>query len=392
MSDQRLRTVILPMPDGERIALSIEASSGLPHVDFSRYVLLDRRAKRACSTTINDFAALAILEEWAANRGINLSERLRGLTSFSAKEISDLVLRLRERRHATSKSRVVSDGRWVNRVDAVRAYFKFEFGEALHRLAKDNSRYGASLDKAQRVLTQLKRDRPVFSSSPRVGLPPRLVERLFFVTGEDHPENPWEDNVRKRNRMMILLLCCLGMRLGELLSLRLSDVRSRGGLPEVDIRHHPIDPNDSRKIQPGLKTLGRRLPIGRTLAKACDDYIQNARLTNRASLESDYLVLSREGKPLSARAAQAVVQRLRLRHSEFTDLCPHQLRNTWSDEVQQLLASSGLNAHQAHDVHTYMGGWVSNSEQPLRYSRGWLNLQAQKIGMLAQDSFFARDN
>jgi integrase len=188
--------------------------------------------------------------------------------------------------------------------------------------------------------------------------------------------------------MIVILLCLLGLRIGELLSLRLRDIKTRGMTATLDVRRRPPDPNDNRFVIPVPKTLDRRLPLCPDAARACHAYMLNDRLSTTAGRKSDYVALSRQGRPLTERAAQNVLQQLRLKHPEFSGLCPHVLRNTNEDLVQEALQGTDLNEHQVRDVQTYAGGWVPTSKQPSRYSRAWRERTAEKISLSLQSSIF----
>lgn len=217
-----------------------------------------------------------------------------------------------------------------------------------------------------------------------MGLDPNLLCRLLEIIKPHSPDNPWQRANRVRNYAIMLILCCLGLRLGELLALRLNDVATRGGTGHLDIRRRPPDPRDLRSRPPKPKTQGRRLPLLPALSRAIDAYVLGPRLATSGGRSSEYLFLSKGGSNLSPRAVQQIVQQLVAHHPEFVGLCPHQLRNTNSDNIQQALRDSSLNDHQARDVHTYMGGWVPGSVQPARYSKRWLTAQADSISLAAQ--------
>jgi integrase len=217
-----------------------------------------------------------------------------------------------------------------------------------------------------------------------MGLDPSLFCRLMEIIKPHAPHNPWQRANRIRNYAILLILCCLGLRLGEVLALRLNDVATRGGTGHLDIRRRPPDPRDLRRRPPKPKTLGRRLPLIPALSRAIDAYILGPRLATSGGRSSEYLFLGKGGSNFSPRAAQQMVQQLVAHHPEFAGLCAHQLRNTNSDHIQQALRDSSLNDHQARDVHTYMGGWVPGSVQPARYSKRWLTAQAESISLTAQ--------
>lgn len=378
------KTVIVVMPDGERIPLPVEGESGLPVFDAAAYVLIKRRPRKATGTMIGDLGGIAIFMDWAAGRDIDLDQRIRGLRCFSTTELVTLAQVLRCDRRPDRFGKVVSNTKWRSRIDTVCAYLDFEFSRALHNLSDPSESYATAKTWVEDTLARLRTERPAAGSYPRVGLEPNLLNRLIGIIKPNSPDNPWIESNRTRNYAIMLILCCLGLRLGELLSLRLIDVQTRGGSGHLDVRLRPVDPRDTRRLPPTPKTLGRRLPLLPLLSRAIDTYILGARLATSKGRRSEYLILAKDGSALSPRAAQQMVQQLAIRHPEFSGLCAHQLRNTNSDIVQQALRESALNNHQASDIHTYIGGWAPGSVQPARYSQRWLSDQADKISLAAQ--------
>lgn len=92
-----------------------------------------------------------------------------------------------------------------------------------------------------------------------------------------------------------------GLRPGELLSLRVEDVEI-GAISSIRVHRRPPDPKDTRKPRPQIKRNGRVLPIeDSNFAKFLDAYIMQDLeiLEERSGSESDYLILSDEGRPLS---------------------------------------------------------------------------------------------
>ena len=375
--------VFVRMPDGERIPMMIDAISKLPVISASVYALVQRRLTKACNTMVFDLRTVSILRDWAADLGIDLDQRLRTLSLFSAAEVNSLVQTLRCSRRDGSRGVLVGNQKWQSRIDVTVDYFSFETENSLACLSLDDSRYSHARRAVDELLTKLKSVRPRVSIHPRLGLHPELRSALLAIAAPDHPENPWSARTRPRNYALVLLFCLLGLRLGEVLNLKLSDLHLRGAFPTLDVRRREGDPTDPRAPQPVPKTLGRRLPVSPFMARVLDQYLLNDRLRSGGGRSSPFVFLSDQGAPLAPRTVGGLFAQLRQRHPRFGQICAHQLRNTFNDLVLEALKESPLNRHQARDLHAYACGWVPDSEMPARYGQRWLleNTEAVLTGV-----------
>lgn len=137
-----------------------------------------------------------------------------------------------------------------------------------------------------------------------------------------------------------------GLRPGELLSLRVEDIQI-GAISSVTVKRRSPDPLDKRKPRPSVKRNGRVLPLeGNHFVRMLDRYIVEWRevLEQRASKETDYLILSDEGDPLSHSSLTQLFSRLR---SEYPGslpeiLTPKSLRHTFSSRMEQVLRAAGM--------------------------------------------------
>jgi len=101
-------------------------------------------------------------------------------------------------------------------------------------------------------------------------------ERLWQLVDIDSPENPWEGrHARARNELIVRWFMGLGVRRGELLGVKVSDVNFQSN--EVFIARRADDPSDPRLHQPNTKTADRLLPISDDLARRTRHYILEER-------------------------------------------------------------------------------------------------------------------
>ncbi|WP_374762262.1 tyrosine-type recombinase/integrase [Massilia scottii] len=103
--------------------------------------------------------------------------------------------------------------------------------------------------------------------------------------GPTSPDNPWHGNfARERNFLLIQWLEALGIRRGELLGIRISDIDFRNNT--VQILRRADDPSDPRRYQPNAKTLDRVLPLSDGLVQMTQNYIINIRRGKKARSSS----------------------------------------------------------------------------------------------------------
>lgn len=372
-----LRTAVVRMPDGKRVPIQIDIATGLPVVGDNVWLITKRAFYRSTETVLADITMLSVVRSWAAEHEVDLTLRFRSEVFLTESEMNSLMVaaRARQREVAGHHPKVVCDQKWRSRFDSISTYFKYLADTHLSR----SSPYAANAP-FDNFMEAWRSIRPPASSRARVGLTPDQIALVLTITKPGHPKNPWHRRTQVRNRLVILLMLLCGLRLGEVLSLQMEDLRVRGSFPTIDVRKRPPDPTETRRIPPVPKTLGRRLPLPGEVAQAADQYVLHDRLRVAGHSRRKFLILSREGNPSSKESLQSMIGVLRKSHSELEGLIGHRLRNTFTDLAQEALRkSSALNKEQKNDILTYMGGWSKMSKQPARYSQAWLDQQVDHI-------------
>ncbi len=154
------------------------------------------------------------------------------------------------------------------------------------------------------------------------------VAALVKVSASGQP------SLARRDTVILMLLLHTGLRVNELVELRLDDVQFDYpgihlvvGLPSRRGRAQPPFGKESR---PGET---RNIPLEGEARQALHDY-----LSVRPQIEGeDHLFLSREGRPLSVRSVQRIVSTLG-RSAGLEGVSPQALRRTYANH---LLASTG---------------------------------------------------
>lgn len=379
-----LCTAVVRMPDGSRVPILIDEQSGLPIAGENVWLIAKRSTHKSPETILGDIGTLSIVRQWGAENGVNLAQRFASELFLSGFEIKSLIdrLRMKVKRVKIGASRVVVDQKWRSRFNKVTVYFKYLAAKYMARSSPyaENKPFDIFMEAWNEW-------RPRSSSRNRVGLTPEQIDRLLQVTEPGHPRNPWQRRTQERNRLIVLLMLLCGLRLGEVLSLRMEDLRIRGAFPQIDVRRRPPDPEETRRIPPRPKTLGRRLPLHGKVAIALNQYVIGSRAKIPGASRNKNLILTCDGEPCSKEAVQASYKVLRDSDPIFDGVIGHRMRNSFTDLMQEdLKNNSSLNREQKSDILTYAGGWTKTSVQPGRYSQAWLDRQVDEALMRIHDT------
>lgn len=196
--------------------------------------------------------------------------------------------------------------------------------------------------------------------------------------------------VGRRNRLIAAICYEAGLRPGELLKLRCSDLQTdvqyRPGkfATCLFVVHRRNDAFDSRLHEPAAKTRPGVLPISQSLARAIQDYILGDRakaLSRTGSAPTPYLLVNHhgveQGKPMSQRRLNQIFQDLRSNSVLIPTLNPYVLRHTHLNEIYEQAEATSKNAR---DVLIERGRWSEKSTMPSRYaSRAIKKLTAKLV-------------
>ncbi len=286
---------------GERFPLLL-GSHGLPLFDPTLFVVTQLRMKNLAANTIaNALRALQLFVAFLESEGIDLRRRLSDGSVLKMQEVEALARACRRPLEGFSdmvggedgstaaaphrarlervRSRLpgaiegaVSPAVTAARLQCIRDYVGWLAEIHLAQQAATSHHRGdlrAAVDAFRQALDA--RMPSSGASQEREGVPPEIRSRLLEVTRPEAPENPWVDVfARRRNALIVDWLYHLGLRRGELLSIRVSDIDFRRGVVRVSRR--PDAPDDPRRNQPVVKTRARELPLSPLLLDATRNY------------------------------------------------------------------------------------------------------------------------
>jgi integrase/recombinase XerD len=218
-------------------------------------------------------------------------------TSLENVQETDVESFLKELRAREQKSTSIA-----RKVSALKQFYKFLVKEGV---IKDNP--------------TLFIEAPVQATKLPKTLQPADIEALLKVVDEgSHTEHP---TLGKRDRAMLYLLYATGMRVSELLSLKLSHTDTEGGFVRVM----------------GKRSKERMIPFAPIAGEHVLTYLQKVRPTFEP--KSDELFLGQGGHPLTRQAFWKTLKKIALHAGLSQSLHPHLLRHTFATD----LLRSGMN-------------------------------------------------
>lgn len=225
---------------------------------------------------------------------------------------------------------------------------------------------------------------PVKSTDKSEGLEPGEIDEIRRNIHPDNPNNPYPTGARIRNWLIFSLLLETGIRRSELLKLQTVDIQEVNGRCFAVLVDRTGDPKDSRKYEPGFKTLERTIEISPHLYEELDDYIDLFRRPTDASgklrqLRHQYLFTNYRGRPLGTKTVNQMFDPLK-ELLDIPDLTPHRLRNTFANEfLEFLVEGQGIPLDAAQDKLRYICGWSVRSPMPQKYGRKYIAKLANKM-------------
>ncbi len=386
--------------NGERLPLVVDRS-GLPVPMPNHYGLLVRRQRLQPSSLAEELATIASLHDWADRRRIDIDERINDGNGLTPREMEALLDFLRyarpfgrfvadSRLHDADTEKVVSHGVHGNRILIVRDYLVWGMNETLSALDVGDLRYRHIVerrDRMQRIADdyELPEDR-----TGREGLTPPQRSRLLQVIVPTFVANPFNKPVRFRNYVLLMLLLMFGLRRGESLKLYVSDLVLRGAKkPVMRVVRRPDDPNDPRRNEPRVKTLGREIPLDHRTASMLSEFVLYHRSEFPGADRSPFLFISAHGEPISLRQVNTIFSQIRSRFSEFSGvLTPHVLRHTYNDMLSEVARENNVPQEDEIQLRNYLNGWSPRSLQGNHYRRRFIIERANRISLEHQRRLF----
>jgi integrase len=416
-----VRLVVLT--SGERLPLLCRRATGLPLFEATVYAITELRAQNRASSTIQQaLRAVMVLCLVLDRLEIDLNHRLSEGRLLELGDIEELVRWCRlplqafteEAERPEPASRVVSlekarmkgpmqgpveiDPNTVAiRIHYIRNYLKWRADGHMLKLGRNRADPSLSNFKinSEIVLRSLdERIPPALGRNEveqRQGMSESELAKLIEVIQPDSPENPWKgDHAKERNALIVRWLLTLGIRRGELLGVRVSDLNFQAN--EVLIARRADDPEDPRANEPNTKTRDRLLSLEEDLAVLTRRYVTGARRRIESARRHDYLfVANGTGAPLSLSGLNKIFVVLRTKCPSLPDeLSPHVFRHTWNDKFSDVMDTRRVSEETEKKMRARLMGWSETSGTAAVYTRRHTARKAKEASLALQAKFKPR--
>jgi integrase len=398
--------------DGERLPVLL-SDAGVPHFDATLFATTQVRGTSAKPNTIYAvLAAVRLLLDWLNERTIDLAARVRDGTLLSSSELDSLSAYVATRRadmDAPAHSKVVDLASRRRNENAragpsgsprgVRAETKYArltyiarfIGWLARRELEVAGRGAASLEQIKGLTTAIRAKRPRKSARTRLdggrGLSEVSQRELFELLRIDSSDNPFEPLVRVRNALIVTLAYDLGVRAGELLSLKVADFDLVKNEVVIARRHDDVE--DPRPQQPVVKTSDRRLPLSIGLADAVLRYVTTERYSLPQARRHPFLLVvhqpgPHQGRPISSKGLSKIFETLKHASPALSKLCCHALRHTNNERFSELMDQEGVPAAREEKLRSFSMGWKEGSGTAATYTRRHTERKAKEASLRLQ--------
>jgi len=401
---------LVVLSDGERYPLLVD-ESGTPDWYITLYVTTQiRNASKASNTIQAVLGSINLLFSWCDEKNIELEARFSRREFLSESEVESLRAYTQLKRSSvkaagdkTQENRSfgivfsapaaqVSSATHYNRLTDIEAFLGWYACRIVEREAKVIDMSSLALIKAMEKRIRVRR--PQKRSQSRIfckkGMSENGQKEMLELISTESSVNPFSISVQRRNQVLFLILYHLGMRAGELLSLKVGDFDFQNNEVVVARRHGDIA--DPRRNQPVAKTLDRRIPLDSSLARLIYQYvIQDRSQFLRASKHEFLLVVHRsgpfQGMPLTSKGLAKVFVKLKGAGStELESLTPHVLRHTANDNFSKLMDKKDVSPAEEEKMRSYLMGWKEGSGSSSTYTRRHIEQKAREVSLLLQGS------
>ncbi|EGH04108.1 integrase family protein [Pseudomonas amygdali pv. aesculi str. 0893_23] len=408
---------IIILGSGERLPVLVALASGAPLFEPSVYVLSEIRATNRASNTIDQILrSIMVLHLFLDSNRIDIEQRIQNGGVFRLSELDELVryckrpvadqlkcdsislshpsalrraaenVRLFQRKLAPPE---VAGHTAANRIRVIRDYLDWLVRYHMARYhpgATEGARLWNEWTSCKDALgARLPRHKGRNTIGQREGLQPEVVERLLSVMSPTSPDNPWKGkSTRIRNALLVRWFYELGLRRGEVLNVKISDINFQS--EDLTVVRRADDPQDPRKDQPLVKTRDRKIPLSPSLCKLTHEYITSTRRATEGARRHPYLFIAMgTGAPLSLSAVNAIFAELRNTFDgEFDAVTPHVLRHTWNDRFSDIMNNAKVSEAEEERMRSFLMGWAPTSKTSVNYTRRHVRLKAQQVSLAMQ--------
>lgn len=425
---ERFKEKTITTPTGESLPLLINSQTGIPDINSTLYILTQVRSQGKAAATIKytlrniSFFKLLLLkydlsEETLFDRfeqGIIFhSYELELMIEDCKFKVDDIVndisqpvdnelswqksfsLKSLEKfrgNNYSKKRNFIDKASAGNRLRTIRSYVLW-LVQVFHSRNTDSSNFINLRDSAKEFKEIIESRLPSKSSNSLIdgkeGLSEEEFDLLLKLINRKSKENPFRgDFLKSRNEIIFVWLMKFGLRKGELLNVKISDIDFRK--KQVKILRRADDIDDPRKIKPNVKTRSRILAIPDKIMEITEHYILNHRSKIRGAKKHEFLIVSAvDGSPLGLEAIAVMFRRLRKKFPALPDdFTAHTMRHSWNDSFSKLMDKKNIPEEREQQLRNYQMGWSENSKMAENYTKRHIREEANKaINEMAEKLF-----
>ncbi len=390
---------LVKIKDNDNRAVLITEARGLP-VDIPCRYLLGALNQESFKSVNNKANSICQLLRWEAERNIDLLNRFRSGHLLNMTERDSLVRYLSlNQKYSGRNENVIHFGGYVGaemlnlKINHTKAYLGFLCELALETKKITDPLYVALDAGLKRLNEELDTKKVAPLKKKRVGLTFEEQGLLLKVTHPEHENNPFKGYTRERNYLAFCLLLLSGVRISELLSLRIEKCMLTGDEPYIEISQNTeIDP---RLEKPEVKTVGRKIYITKLLADQIDKYINGGRkLRGRLARKCpSYLFLNaaKNPAPWTYSSFSSALVEVRKHFPALKGLTSHRLRHSFNDNFD-LLFEGELSDKERDKFKKYICGWTDDSQQTDNYNRRATEIRSRRYLMELQETVLSGDS
>lgn len=221
------------------------------------------------------------------------------LETKTARKLNNLNNKVIQFKKPTSKVPLltVSVAQQNQRIKVIAEYFEFIAHNILRNKASFSSYIEIIKETKERLLSGKSKGgsrRTTFDPDAKAP-PPEVFFKVMDLVGPLNPKNPFTKLVKNRNYLLFRMLYETGLRSGEILQLKITDIKFSQNLIEIRRRHD--DPEDTyRSTEPNAKTLERNIYITSELSDEIRAYVIRERALISNANKHSFLFVSNKGK------------------------------------------------------------------------------------------------
>lgn len=400
-SDPRVQLLVLS--SGERFSLVVDRNSGLPIHNVNLFLTCRvRNANKSHATVAAAAGCLVLLLRFCAIFSIDLSERFASKHYLEQHELDNYLDYCSYnfeswREHSCEPVEVLrSIVRKGQRVTSSLVHRRLTVAsDYLDWLARQYIRApNKPSEQLKDMVDYLRAIRPTPKGRNLGLINKRMSEssyaKLHEVIDESSQSNPFGAAVRERNRLLILLEDQLGIRGGETLNIRISDIDFLKSILIVVRRADQKD--DTRSQQPLVKTQDRELTVAPWLMSEIHRYVIGSRQRVPRSKKCPYLFITHksgptQGNPLSISGYKKLWQLVQQADPLLHSATAHTLRHEWNYRYSEAMDAGGFAMTEAQQeaVRSRAMGWMEGSGTARTYNQRFIEKKAHEASLALQE-------